>query len=115
MTSVIQGLVSGLIWSAILGTCMIVLATVLTATVPVKAMMRSKAAEVTRALDVSPNSETTRLGRSSILHGCGSRLEGAIAGGQQAVRDQDRQLIRRASGPRPAVVSANRQASSVQS
>jgi hypothetical protein len=52
MTEVIHGLVSGLIWSAILGTCLIAFAAVLTAMVPARARVRSDAAGTTRALGV---------------------------------------------------------------
>ena len=47
MTEVIHGLVSGLIWSAILGTYLIAFAAVLTATVPARARVRSNAAGTT--------------------------------------------------------------------
>ncbi len=51
---VIHGLLSGLIWSAILGTCLIALAAVLTATLPPSARaIRSRASQ----------SSTTSMGR----------------------------------------------------
>jgi hypothetical protein len=68
MTDVIHGLVSGLIWSAILGTCLIAIAAVVTATVPARRMMRSTAVGMTRASDSSPIPEKARLGRHAILH-----------------------------------------------
>ncbi len=37
MTEVIHGLISGLIWSAILGSCLIAIAAVITAAVPARA------------------------------------------------------------------------------
>jgi hypothetical protein len=40
MTEVIHGLVSGLIWSAILGTCLIAFAPAITAMVPARARVR---------------------------------------------------------------------------
>src|SRR5271166_4640891 len=40
MTEVIHGLISGLIWSAILGSCLIAIAAVITAAVPARAKVR---------------------------------------------------------------------------
>ena len=54
MTELIHGLVSGLIWSVILGTCMITIAAVITAMVPERAIVRSTTVETTRGGDGSP-------------------------------------------------------------
>ena len=67
MIEVIHGLVSGLMWSAILGTCLIAIAAVVTATVPARARVRSTAAETTRDRDASPIPATVRKGRTAIL------------------------------------------------
>ena len=40
MTEVTHGLISGLIWSAILGSCLIAIAAVITAAVPARAKVR---------------------------------------------------------------------------
>ena len=47
MTEVIHGLISGLIWSAILGPCLIAIAAVITAAVPARAKVRHTAAGTT--------------------------------------------------------------------
>jgi hypothetical protein len=64
----VSGLVSGLIWSAILGTCMITIAAVITAMVPETALVQSNIAETTRGRDGSPIPATVRMGRTAILH-----------------------------------------------
>jgi hypothetical protein len=61
MTEVIHGLVSGVLWSAILGPCLVALVAVVAALVPARARGRSQAAGTTRARDVSPIPETVRL------------------------------------------------------
>jgi hypothetical protein len=63
---IIHGLVSGLIWSAILGSCLIAIAAVITATVPARPRARSETAGTTHALDESPIPETVCLGRNGI-------------------------------------------------
>jgi hypothetical protein len=68
MTEVIHGLVSGLMWSAILGTCLIAVAAVVTATLPASGRVRNTAAETNRARDASPNPVTLRMGRTVIFH-----------------------------------------------
>jgi hypothetical protein len=47
MTEVIHGLISGLIWSAILGSCLIAIAAVITTAVPARAKVRHTAAGTT--------------------------------------------------------------------
>ena len=61
MTEVIHGMVSGLIWSAILGTCLIAIAAAITATVPTTARVRRMAAGTTHALGESPICVKVRL------------------------------------------------------
>jgi hypothetical protein len=75
MAEVIHGLVSGLIWSAILGTCLIAIAAVLTATVPVSERVRSTEQESTRDREASPVPTAARFGRAAILHATRPRSE----------------------------------------
>ena len=54
MTEIIHGLVSGLIWSAILGSCLIAFATVITAMGTANERVRSEAAGTTRSFKIPP-------------------------------------------------------------
>ena len=54
MTEIIHGLVSGLIWSAILGSCLIAVAAVITAMGTANERVRSEAARTTRSFKISP-------------------------------------------------------------
>ena len=67
MTEVIHGLISGLIWSAILGSCLIAIATVITAAVPARAKVRHTAAGTTHTLAALPLAERARLGRAGAV------------------------------------------------
>ena len=64
--AIIHGLVSGLIWSTILGSCLIAIAAVITVTVPARPRARSETAGTTHALGESRIAETVRLGRAGI-------------------------------------------------
>jgi hypothetical protein len=65
MTEVIHGTVSGLIWSAILGSCLIAFAAVVSATASAKARVRNTAMGTICARDASPILDTARLGRTA--------------------------------------------------
>jgi hypothetical protein len=54
MTAIIHGLVSGLIWSVILGSCLIAIAAVITAMGTANERVRSEAAGTTRSFKNSP-------------------------------------------------------------
>ena len=72
MTEVIPGLVSGVIWSAILVPCLGAIVAVVAALVPARARVRSTAAGTTRARDVAPIPETVRLSRDrAVARGAG--------------------------------------------
>ena len=60
--AIIHGLVSGLIWSAILGSCLIAIAAVITVTVPARPRARSETAGTTHALGESRIPETVPPG-----------------------------------------------------
>jgi hypothetical protein len=53
MTAIIHGLISGIIWSAILGSCMIAIAAVVTAVGTSNERVRSEAAGTTRSFEIS--------------------------------------------------------------
>ena len=91
MIEVIHGLVSGLIWSAILGSGLIAIAAVITATVPARARGRSETAGTTHALGESPIPETVRLGRDRAV---------ANGAGVPRVRAGSRCVYRTGEGPR---------------
>jgi hypothetical protein len=67
MTDVIHGLVSGLIWAAILGSCLIAIAAVVTAMRSWNERVGKTAAGTTRVFDNSPITETTRQGPTARL------------------------------------------------
>jgi hypothetical protein len=67
MTELIHGLVSGLIWSAILGSCLIAIAAVITATASVSGRVSDTAAGTARAVDESPIPLTPRPVPTAIL------------------------------------------------
>jgi hypothetical protein len=66
MTELIHGLVSGLIWSAILGSCLIAIAAVITATASVGGRVSDTAAGTARAVDESPIPQTPRPAATAI-------------------------------------------------
>ena len=67
MTEVIHGLISGLIWSAILGSCLIAIAAVITVAVPARAKVRHTAAGTTHPRTALPIAERARLGRAGAV------------------------------------------------
>ena len=67
MTEVIHGLVSALIWAAILGSCLITIAAVVTAMPSWNERAGKSAAGTTRAFDNSPITETARQGPTARL------------------------------------------------
>jgi hypothetical protein len=68
MTELIQGLVSGLIWSAILGSCLIAIAAVITATASVGGRISDTAPGTVRDDDESPIPQMPRPAATAILH-----------------------------------------------
>jgi hypothetical protein len=68
MTELIHGLVSGVIWSAILGSCLMAIAMVITATASVSGRVSDTAAGTARAVDESPILQTPRPAATAILH-----------------------------------------------
>jgi hypothetical protein len=85
MCEVIDGLVSGVIWSAILAPCLVAIVAVVAATVPARARMRSKAEGTTSALGISPISETVRRRRDSAV-ARGAAVRRVPAGSRRANR-----------------------------
>jgi hypothetical protein len=69
MTEMIHGLVSGLIWAGILGSCLclIAIAAVITATVRESGTVTDTAARTTRARDRSPIPKLARPAPTAIL------------------------------------------------
>jgi len=72
MTEMIHGLVSGLIWAAVLGSFLLSIAAVITAIAPSGERMRDMAAGTTRALELSSIRVTERRTRSSTARPRGS-------------------------------------------
>jgi hypothetical protein len=67
MTDVSHGMVSGLIWAASLGSCLIAIAAVITATLPASGRASGTAARTTRADNESPIPKTARPAPTAIL------------------------------------------------
>jgi len=89
--AIIHGLVSGLIWSAILGSCLIAIAAVITVTVPARPRARSETAGTTHALGEPRIPETVRLGRDRAV---------ANGAGVSRVRAGSRRVYRTGEAPR---------------
>jgi hypothetical protein len=71
MTEVIHGLVSGLIWAAILGSCVIAIAAVIVVTAPADERARDTAAGTTRAFDDRRSRRRRARGRTAPLDPAG--------------------------------------------
>src|SRR5258708_2288213 len=78
MTEVIHGSVSGLNWSAILGTCLIAIAAAVTAAVSARTQVRRMVPATTHALGESPICAKVRPGM--ILRCCRSPVRGSRLG-----------------------------------